>query len=447
MSDTYSFDPQIDNIIESENEHSSEHSVNIKDRFIIFGSLMQIFMAAADSLAGTFAMIYAVTRGSVGFMQGVIVSVRELGQAILQPIWGVFSDRRGRRYFVFAGFIFQSISWGLLLPVATTPTKILLVFIFQTSLGTMLVPTWNAWVGDRTSTKNRGGTLGLLGFVGSWAASIAVLSMSLWMQKVDPDREFVSTYILAFRMAGIFYLIAAFVTLIIPETKRTNSNEKTAREKTFVNPLVKIKNRIAEVFYSYKPEFRRILVIDGIFRFSWSMAWPLFPYATLAATRGWIEIAILSVLTTVMLGISQLIGGRLSDRVGRKKVIVVTRLSLVLPPLFYSIGVWLNQPIYLFISNMIVGINLGAGVIAMTSLILDVAPEDKQATYFSTYITAMGVIAFVGSLFMGLLLSIVTPNSAPTKGILISLFVVASVCRFLAWLGYRYLPELEIAVM
>lgn len=419
------------------------NKVNLRDRFIIFGSIMQIFMAVGDSLAGTFAMLYAVTRGSVGLMQGIIVSVRELGTAILQPIWGVFSDRRGRRYFVFAGFLFQALSWGILMPLATTPRFVLGVVIFQTCFGTMLIPTWNAWIGDRTHSRNRGSTLGYLGFVGSWAGTVMVLAMSFWMERVDPNREFVSTYTIVFRTAGLFYLLAAVVCLIIPEMKRSNGKKLAKMEKLSKSPISRVKERFIGIFYSYKPEFRRLLAVDGAFRVAWSLAWPLFPYATLAATDDWIQIAVVSVISTIATGFSQLYGGRLSDRIGRKKVIQTTRIALVTPPILYSMGVWLNAPIYLFFSNLIIGITLGAGAISMNSLILDIAPDDKQGTYFSTYMTVMGILAFTGSLIMGLILLALSPHNIPSTKLLIALFFLASACRLVAWIGYRYLPDVK----
>ena len=79
----------------------------------------------------------------------------------------------------------------------------------------------------------------------------------------------------------------------------------------------------------------------------------------------------------------------------------------------------------------------------MNSLILDIAPDDKQGTYFSTYMTVMGILAFTGSLIMGLILLVLSPHSIPSKELLVFLFFFASACRLIAWLGYRYLPDIK----
>ncbi|MHA2251843.1 MAG: MFS transporter [Candidatus Kariarchaeaceae archaeon] len=403
--------------------------------FILYGSILQGLMGAADNLAGTFAMLYAVARGSVGLIQGVLVSIRELGSSLLQPIWGYLSDRYGRKLFVFIGFAIQSLSWGVLIPLADTPLKILGIFIFQTTLGTMLFPCWAAWIGDNSESRNRGKIIGFLGLVGSWSGLLALIVVSSVMEKRDPSRVDIGTYSYAFRIAGVLYASAAVITLLIPD-KRGAVLEIERKGK------VPTLTRIKDLIRSYKPEFRRLLFVEGVFRVSWSFAWPLFPYAILSATNNWSQLAYLSVVMGITSGLSMFYGGRLSDRIGRNKVIIWSRVVLVIPPILYGVGAIYDEPIYLFISNALVGLIVGAGGVSVNSMILDIAPVEKQATYFSTYLMVMGILAFCGSMLMGGILYFVARDEAPSSETLMLLFIIVACFRFLAWFGYFRLPAL-----
>jgi MFS family permease len=412
--------------------------------FITSGAVFQAIMGSADTLVGTYAMLYAVARGSVGLIQGIIVSIRELGSSLLQPIWGYYSDRYGRKGFVIIGLFIQSIAWGLLFPMATTPSKILAVFIFQTTLGTMIIPTWISWIGDQTVIRNRRRTIGLLGAAGAWTGLIALLIVSYFMQRQDPDREFVSTYSIAFRIAGVLYLIAIVIVIIIPQKKMV-INPQLSQKKTAGIYQTRISPILSNI-KALKPEFRKFLTIEGFFRLMWSFAWPIFPYATLAATNNWSEIAYLTIGMAIAAGISQLYGGRLSDRIGRNKVILATRVILILPPILYGLGAKYQMPILLFISNMAVGLIIGAGNVAVNSLILDIAPKEQQGTYVSIYLTTMGILAFTGSLLMGTVLLVVSADDVPSSNLLLTLFGIVAVGRLIAWFGYFFLPVEELFI-
>lgn len=428
-------------LIEIEPEGVGGSSEPHRNNFGRYATIFQSFMATGDYLQGTFASLYAVGRGSTGLIQGAIVSIRELGTALLQPVWGHYSDIRGRRQFVVLGLLIQALAWGILMPLAYDPLHILLVIIFQTFLGTMVIPTWNGWLGDFTTRTSRGKFLGRIGIVATWMAAFVLFSISLYMQVVDPDRANVDTYSIAFRLGALFYLSSAIFALFIPQADRFS---KSMIASTSIPPEVNkgpIFTRIRSVWQNLHPDFKRVLLVEASFRLAWAAAWPIFPYATLSATEGWIQLAILQIVTALASGISQLVGGALSDRLGRKRVILVSRSVLVAPPILFAVGVLQHEPIYLLISNILVGIMLGASGIALNSLILDIAPLGKESTYFSLYMMTVGLISFSASMVMGLVLNFVAPTTSPGPHLLANMLFIIAAFRFVAWFVYFFLPE------
>ena len=104
-----------------------------------------------------------------------------------------------------------------------------------------------------------------------------------------------------------------------------------------------------------------------------------------------------------------------------------------------------NNINFIYFSNMIVGIALGASGIAITTFILDSAPEENRSTYQALYLMITGISAFAGATFMGLLMQLFSGNHAPTNNELIILFLIASFFRLLTWIAFVFLQESQIA--
>ncbi|MDH5402445.1 MAG: MFS transporter [Candidatus Heimdallarchaeota archaeon] len=425
------------------------NSAIVSRKFSLISSFFQAFMSSADSLANTFVFYYAIGRGSVGFIHGLIVSVRELGSAIIQPIWGRLSDIKGRKLFVIMGMLIQSFSWGILMPLASKPIHILLILVFQTTMGTMAIPSWSSWIGDFTLKSKRGGVFGKLAMIGSYTGMIVLLVVTLTMDGIDPDRKFVDTYSIAFRMGGLFYLFSAIVAFLIPSS--TNGMNIAIKE-SIITPSAsrvhlviyrKLQYQVKLTVQGLKVEYKRIVLADGLFRVAWSTAWPIFPFATLFVTQDLLDLTLLSLASILPMGLSQYFGGKLSDRIGRRRVIIWSRLFLVLPPFLFALGVIYQNILFLYISNFIVGATLGASVVSLTSFILDVAPDDKNGTYLSLHMMAMGILAFTGSIIMGLVLNYISPTKEPSSALISLLLMVVACIRFIAWFSYFLLPKDE----
>lgn len=404
-------------------------------------SVFQTLMVIGDTLQGSYTSLYAVGRGATGLTQGAIVSVRELGTALLQPVWGYLSDLRGRRQFIIVGMLIQALCWGILMPAARDANQVLLILVFQTLFGYMVIPAWNGWLGDFTTRSTRGKFLGRLGIIATWIAAIMLFVVSLYMQFLDPNRDSVDTFSIAFKVAAVFFVLCAIFATFIPQAERYGKQARMAINRSAIPEEKPATFAFVAEMSRLTPDFKRFLLVDGLFRLAWSAAWPVFPYAVLSATQGWLELALLQMVIAIASGLSQLLGGRISDKFGRKIVIITSRSILVMPPVLYGIGVLVQNPTYLLVSNILTGIMFGASLISVNSLILDLAPIGKEGTYFSIYLLVGGIMAFTGSIVTGLVLNIIVPDVAPSDELVATMLFVIAVIRFLAWTAYFFLPD------
>ena len=120
--------------------------------------LVSIGNSLGLNLLGTYLDYYAIFLGSTPFIQSILVSSRNLGNNILQFLWGNLSDRRGRRFFLFSGFMIYGIT-TLIFILTRSPFMLIFIVIIQTVLGSMIIPAWNGLLGDLSTRNEREGGL------------------------------------------------------------------------------------------------------------------------------------------------------------------------------------------------------------------------------------------------------------------------------------------------
>jgi MFS family permease len=132
-----------------------------------------------------------------------------------------------------------------------------------------------------------------------------------------------------------------------------------------------------------------------------AISWPLFNITTIELLNATIlEIAILSVIGSFSTLISQNYVGKLTDRVGRKPLILINRFGLVSVPLVYA---FTPNMYLLYGSNFFTGILIAMGNVAFFAYVIDVSDPAERASYIALYNTVNGTSALFGSLLGGYL--------------------------------------------
>jgi MFS family permease len=113
-----------------------------------------------------------------------------------------------------------------------------------------------------------------------------------------------------------------------------------------------------------------------------------------------LEVGLIGVLSSVVTIALQPWGGKLVDGVGRRPLIILYRLSLVLVPVLYALAATVY---HLYLLNLVIGITAAFGDIAVLAYLLDISKEETRGTLTAFYNLIIGTFYFIGSLVGGYL--------------------------------------------
>jgi DHA1 family tetracycline resistance protein-like MFS transporter len=125
--------------------------------------------------------------------------------------------------------------------------------------------------------------------------------------------------------------------------------------------------------------------------------------------------------------------GRLSDRIGRRPVLIVSILGSAVG---YCIMGWAGSLMWLFVARIIDGIS-GGNVAAAQAYLADISKPEERSKAMGLIGAAFGLGFVIGPAIGGILSTRISPN-AP-------FFFVAGLCVLNAVLVYRFLPESRTA--
>lgn len=282
-----------------------------------------------------------------------------LSKALTNYFAGRFSDIYGRKIILVAGWLI-AIPVPFILMWAPTWNWVLLANLF---LGVSQGLTWSTTVImkiDLAGHKNRGLAMGINEFAGYLAVGIAAFATGWIAENYGLSPE-------PYYMGVAFVLIGLLLSIVcIRET------HQHAKHEASLHPLHQ--NTIAPsqgtIFWRTSLHDRNLSAASQaglVNNMNDGMAWGLFPLVFASAGLGLMQIGWLAAIYPSVWGVCQLFTGALSDRIGRKWLIVA--------------GMWIQA--------------LGIGVIASTLL-------------FSTYI--------LGAVLLGVGTSMVYPTLLATIG-------------------------------
>ena len=82
------------------------------------------------------------------------------------------------------------------------------------------------------------------------------------------------------------------------------------------------------------------------------------------------------------------------DRVGRRPIIVMSRMMMALAPIAYAFA---TQWYHITIAELFLGVGMAAWMSSESTYVIDLAPADLRATYLASSTTAFGIATFIGS--------------------------------------------------
>jgi MFS family permease len=197
-----------------------------------------------------------------------------------------------------------------------------------------------------------------------------------------------------------------------------------------LNQIEKAKNVYAE----YPRTFWTLVTITFIDRVGGAMIFPFFAlYLTRKFGVGMTEVGVLFAVFSLSGFISSTIGGALTDRLGRKGIVIFSLIassfSAVAMGLVTSFGAF-------FVLAMTVGILSDLAGPAHNAMVADILPEEKRAQGYGIIRVAFNLSVAIGPVIGGLL---------ATRSYLALFIADAIISLITAVLVWRYLPETKPA--
>ena len=263
-----------------------------------------------------------------------------ISKAITNYFAGRWSDSYGRRIVLIAG-------WVVALPVPFilmwAPSWSWIIFA-NVLLGISQGLTWSTTVImkiDLSGPENRGFAMGVNEFAGYFAVAGSALATgyiaSRWGLRPEP-----------FYLGVVFVFVGLFLSVtVVKETRAHAAHEATLGEAS--GDAERPGQR--EIFWRTSVKDRNLSSISQaglVNNLNDGMAWGLFPLVFAAAGMSLVQIGWLAAIYPAVWGLGQLYTGALSDRIGRKGLIVS--------------GMWLQAMgiVIMIVSNMFFAFATGA---------------------------------------------------------------------------------------
>lgn len=331
-----------------------------------------------------------LTLGATPFAIGLIEGFAESVASILKLFSGYLSDKFGNRKLpVFLGYSLAAVMRPMLAFVTSWPQVLVVRMTDRVGKGIRGAPR-DALIASSVEPENRGLAFGFnraADHLGAVVGPVIAFTLLTFLA-IDPENPTAREYQQVFLFASIPVAIGLFIIVFFVREEKKASDEEDP---------IPIKFSLKE----FDGNFKRFLGVVALFTLSNSTD----AFLLLRAKEAGIAPAMLPLLWMVLhfsKVFSSLAGGNLSDRFGRKKMIVIGWIVYAAVYLGFAFidSAW--QAWALFI---VYGTYFGLTEGVEKALVADMVADEKRGTAFGFYNLAYGITVFPASLLFGLLWS------------------------------------------
>ena len=348
--------------------------------------------ASSEIIYPLLPLFLTVTLGASAAVVGTIEGAAESASSLLKLFSGYFSDRRGKRKgMVVFGYALASVARPLL-GFATSWYQVLGIRLTdRVGKGIRSAPR-DAMIADAAAVEMRGLAFGFHRAMDHAGAVIGpLLSFGLiYLIANHRNAPTAGDYKSVFLLASIPALAAVIVVAFFVRESRV--------ARKVVDAVVE-KPRLS--LRGFDGNFKGFLVIVALFTLSNSSD----AFLLLRAREAGVSVATIPLLWAALHAskvLSSLIGGDLSDRLGRKTLIASGWLLYAAVYLGFAFVSSVGAAWVLF---LIYGIYFGLAEGAEKALVADLVRPEQRGTAYGLYNLAFGITVFPASLLMGALWS------------------------------------------
>jgi MFS family permease len=333
----------------------------------------------------------ALTLGASPFYIGLIEGFAESVAAILKLFSGYLSDKFNQRKLpVFLGYALASLTRPLLAFVVSWQQVLAVRVVDRVGKGIRGTPR-DALLAESVPPETRGLAFGFNRAADHLGAVIGPVCafVLLYFLASNPDNPTVQDYRQVFLFASVPVVLGLFV---IGSFVRETPHEQLAKNGSVTPIRLSLKE--------FDGNFKRFLIVIALFTLSNSTD----AFLLLRAEQAGIPVAVLPLLWMVLhfsKVVFSLIGGDLSDRIGRKKLIFS---GWIVYALVYAGFAFVGAAWQVWVLFIVYGVYFGLTEGVEKALVADLvdAPE-KRGTAFGFYNLAFSIAVFPASIIFGLL--------------------------------------------
>jgi MFS family permease len=336
----------------------------------------------------------SLSLGASTFAVGLIEGAAESASSLLKLASGYLSDKFAKRKIpIFGGYGIAGVVRPLI-GLSTSWTQVLFLrLIDRVGKGIRSAPR-DALIADSIAPEKRGLAFGFHRAMDHLGAVIGPLIafVLLYFLADDHNQPTADEYSQVFLAASI----PAFLALIVIAffVKDSPSSVVSSQSQKQKENAIDDERRTTGKF---NPNFKRYLLILALF----TLANSSDAFLLLRAQEAGVSLVMIPILWTflhIIKVLSSLVGGDLSDRIGRKKLIFT---GWILYALVYAGFAFVSNEQEIWILFALYGLYFGLTEGAEKALVADLVPPDKRGTAFGWYHLAFGIAVFPASLLTG----------------------------------------------
>lgn len=286
---------------------------------------------------------------------GLLITIYALCYGITAPVFGMMSDRVGRKRMIIIGFIIFSISTfctGL-----AKNFEILLLFRGLTGLsGAMIMPSIFALVGDKVTHESRGKAMGTI--MGAMIGSTVIgVPIGAFLSEIG-------NWQWTFYSIG---LLTLFLTLLINHILRNEKEREDVHVSLteMVDAPLKMTVVNISVLFALLATFLWTIGLHGMFSYI-----GVYYENNFGISVG--KIGIVIFLAGVGSVAGNILGGKLADKIGKKSVIVIASIVSSISVMLFSLST--ENLVIAIIVHIIWSLFIGFGQASLTALISELKP-------------------------------------------------------------------------
>ena len=332
---------------------------------------------SSEMIFSVFAVFFTAIAGASAALLGLIEGLADLSASSLNYFSGWLSDRTGKRkIFALAGYGFSTLAKSILL-VSSSVVGLSIFRVIERLGKGFRGPPRDAWLSAVAGSAKRGYSFGLhkaLDKVGAIFGPLIAYGLLFWLG------EAASTYKILFWVA----MVPAALSIVTLSLMKDQPAPKRRHENMF------------DTWKKLSPQFKRYLVPAGIF----SLAYFSFGFLLLRAHHvGFTvkDVVLLYALFNIACVIAAPLIGKLGDRVGRARMIIMGYMTYLVICLGFAFATTHLQVIVLFI---IYGLFYAIDEAQNKAFIVDIELE-RRASAIGTYNFVTGMIYLPASLIAG----------------------------------------------